>query len=171
MVRVLRLRRGRQGLIADVPKTSGTSARNGNSIWTSKAQSWMHRASVRDVRAACAVKYYYCWGSGCGQCGKRGTQLADRAVTAEVVRQWQHQALLVCRVPNLRGHDAQLIVGCESFRPSSLRRAIRRTVNKVIRFASSKQGVRILRGSNAPDQEEVSDWIQWAQNCRAVRAA
>ena len=99
-------------------------------------------------------------------------QLADRAVSAETIQQWQHQALLVCRIPNLRGHDAQMIVGSglssaeqvAASDPSEL-------LEKVIRFASSKQGVRLLRGASVPDQDEVSDWIQWAQNCRAVRAA
>ena len=98
--------------------------------------------------------------------------LADRAVTAETVLQWQQQALLVCRVPNLRGHDAQLIVGCGLHSAEQLAASDPVDLfNKVIRFASSKQGIRILRGSAAPDQEEVVDWIQWAQNCRAVRAA
>ena len=100
------------------------------------------------------------------------SQLANRGVSAEVVQQWQHQALLVCRVPNLRGHDAQLIVGSGLTTAEQL--ASSDTVelyDRVIRFASSKQGVRILRGSNAPDQAEVTDWIQWAQNCRAVKAA
>ena len=100
------------------------------------------------------------------------TRLADRAVTTEVVRQWQDQAMFVCRVPNLRGHDAQLIVACGLSSAEELAASDATDLyNKVIRVASSKQGMRILRGSNAPDQAEVSDWIQWAQNCRAVRAA
>ena len=99
-------------------------------------------------------------------------QLTDRNVSAEVVRQWQSQALFVCRVPNLRGHDAQLIVGCDVTTAEQLAACDSAELfSKVVRFASSKPGVRILRGSNAPDQQEVSDWIQWAQNCRAVRAA
>ncbi len=99
-------------------------------------------------------------------------QLADRAVSAEIVHQWQHQALLVCRVPNLRGHDAQLIVGCGLSSAEQLAASDSSELfSKVVRLASSKQGVRILRGSSAPDLAEVSDWIQWAQNCRAVRAA
>ncbi len=100
------------------------------------------------------------------------TQLADRAVSPEIVQQWQHQALLVCRVPNLRGHDAQLIVGCGLLTAEQLSASDSTELfSKVVRFASSKHGVRILRGSSAPDMAEVSDWIQWAQNCRAVRAA
>ena len=100
------------------------------------------------------------------------SQLADRGVSADLVQQWQHQALLVCRIPNLRGHDAQLIVGCGLRTAEQLAASDAvELYNKVIRFASSKPGVRILRGSNVPDQAEVTDWIQWAQNCRAVRAA
>lgn len=100
------------------------------------------------------------------------SQLGDRSVSAETVLQWQHQALLVCRIPNLRGHDAQMIVGSgltsaeqvAASDPTEL-------LEKVIRFASGKQGVRLLRGASVPDLDEVSNWIQWAQNCRAVRAA
>ena len=99
-------------------------------------------------------------------------QLADRAISPEIVQQWQHQAMLVCRVPNLRGHDAQLIVGCGITSAEELAASESAELyTRVIRLASSKQGVRILRGSNAPNQQEVSDWIHWAQNCRTVKAA
>jgi Domain of unknown function (DUF4332) len=98
--------------------------------------------------------------------------LADRNVNAEHVEQWQQQALLVCRIPNLRGHDAQLLVG-SGFETAEQVAAADASVlfEKVVRFANSKAGVRILRGSAAPDLTEVSDWIQWSQNCRAIRAA
>ena len=100
------------------------------------------------------------------------SQLADRNVTAEVVQQWQQQALLVCRIPNLRGHDAQLLVGSGYETAEQVATADSAVLfEKVVRFASSKGGVRILRGSAAPDLAEVSDWIQWSQNCRAIRAA
>jgi len=100
------------------------------------------------------------------------SQLADRAFSKETIQQWQHQALLVCRIPNLRGHDAQMIVGSGLTSAEQVAASEpRELLDKVIRFASSKQGVRILRGANVPDLDEVSDWIQWAQNCRAVRAA
>jgi len=100
------------------------------------------------------------------------SQLADRAVSTETIQQWQHQALLVCRIPNLRGHDAQMIVGSGLMSAEQVAAsAPTELLDKVIRFASSKQGVRLLRGASVPDMKEVSDWIQWAQNCRAVRAA
>jgi hypothetical protein len=100
------------------------------------------------------------------------SQLDEKNITDLVVQDWQRQALLVCRVPNLRGHDAQLIVGVGISEAEELGNAEVETLfEKVSRFASSKAGVRILRGSDAPTREEVQEWIHWAQNCRAVRAA
>lgn len=99
-------------------------------------------------------------------------QLADKSVSADTVAQWQHQALLVCRIPNLRGHDAQLLVGSGYTTAEQVAAADPASLfDKVTRFASSKSGVRILRGSTAPDLAEVTDWVQWSQNCRAIRAA
>jgi Domain of unknown function (DUF4332) len=100
------------------------------------------------------------------------SQLGDRSVSAETVLQWQHQALLVCRIPNLRGHDAQMIVGSGLTSAEQVAASdATELLDKVVRFASGKQGVRLLRGASVPDHQEVSNWIQWAQNCRAVRAA
>ena len=98
--------------------------------------------------------------------------LAEKGVNKDVVAQWQQQAMLVCRIPNLRGTDAQLLVasGCTtaeavaSMNAASLHAAI-------TSVASSKQGQRFLRGGNAPDRQRVEHWIEWAQNSRAVRAA
>jgi hypothetical protein len=100
------------------------------------------------------------------------TQLADKNVTVETVQQWQQQALLVCRIPNLRGHDSQLLVGSGYLTAEEVAAASPQSMlDKVSRFASSKAGVRYLRGSAAPDATEVTNWIQWSQNCRAIRAA
>ncbi len=100
------------------------------------------------------------------------SKLNNRYVTAETILDWQRQAILVCRVPNLRGHDAQLIVGAGIFGAEELGACHAETMyEKIAQYASSKAGVRVLRGSDAPDREEVSNWILWAQHCRAVRAA
>jgi hypothetical protein len=99
-------------------------------------------------------------------------RLAERNVSAETIADWQKQALLVCRVPNLRGHDAQIIVGTGLSTAEELANSNSEAFyEKVIQYASSKAGVRILRGALPPDRKEVSEWIHWAQNCRAVRAA
>jgi hypothetical protein len=99
-------------------------------------------------------------------------RLAERSVSAETIADWQKQALFVCRVPNLRGHDAQIIVGTGLSTAEELANSNPEAFyEKVMQYASSKAGLRILRGATPPDRKEVSEWIHWAQNCRAIRAA
>ena len=103
-------------------------------------------------------------------------QLADkinsRRVDTDTVRAWQQQAQLVCRIPNLRGHDAQLLVACGLDSPEFVANmdadALLAQVSEV---AQSKEGQRILRGSKEPDMAEVLDWISWASSCRTLSAA
>ena len=100
------------------------------------------------------------------------SQMDIKYVTAETVADWQKQALMVCRVPNLRGHDSQILVGVGVKTPEELAACDSSTLlAKVVKYASSKSGQRVLRGSPAPDRAEVTEWIHWAQNCRAIRAA
>jgi hypothetical protein len=95
-----------------------------------------------------------------------------RRVDDETIRAWQEQATLVCRIPNLRGHDAQLLVACDLTSPEDLANMIARDVlSQVSQVAESSEGQRILRGGKQPDLEEVSDWIAWAANCRTLNAA
>jgi nucleotidyltransferase/DNA polymerase involved in DNA repair len=98
--------------------------------------------------------------------------LAEKGVNKDVVAQWQQQAMLVCRIPNLRGTDAQLLVasGCTTAEAVATMNAasLHAAITSV---ASSKQGQRFLRGGSAPDRQRVEHWIEWAQNSRAVRAA
>lgn len=99
-------------------------------------------------------------------------RLETRRVDSTVIRAWQDQAKLVCRVPNLRGHDAQLLVACKIVSPEELARAHAATLlSQVSSVAQSTEGQRILRGSQAPDLAEVNDWIKWAGNSRALNAA
>ena len=42
-------------------------------------------------------------------------QIGLRHITPQLIRDWQDQSRLVCRIPELRGHDAQILVAC-SFR-------------------------------------------------------
>lgn len=99
-------------------------------------------------------------------------KLNYKRLNAKLLRQWQHQARLVCRIPNLRGHDAQLLVGCgiieaeeiASMRPESL-------FELIGPFSDSKEGLKIIRNGKKPDMEEITDWIRFAQNNRSLRAA
>jgi hypothetical protein len=100
------------------------------------------------------------------------SQLNLSRISSTEIEQWQQQATLVCRVPNLRGHDAQLLVAANVVsaeqlslcNPSDL-------LASVSEIANSKFGQRILRNSKAPDLAEVTDWINWSKSSRIIRAA
>ena len=100
------------------------------------------------------------------------TKLNYKRITASVIREWQHQARLVCRIPNLRGHDAQLLVGCDITEPETLATMQPQSLlNVILPFAESKEGIRIIRNGKKPDLAEINDWIAWAAEMRSIQAA
>ena len=99
-------------------------------------------------------------------------KLNYKRITADVIRQWQHQARLVCRVPNLRGHDSQLLVACGIVEPEDLADRRAEQLFSIIQpFSESKEGLKIIRGGKLPDLAEITDWINWAQQTRSLQAA
>jgi predicted flap endonuclease-1-like 5' DNA nuclease len=99
-------------------------------------------------------------------------KLNYKRITADTIRQWQHQARLNCRVPNLRGHDVQLLVGIEITEPEELATMQpQNLLEKVSPFAESKEGLKIIRSGKKPDLAEITDWITWAAKNRSIQAA
>lgn len=99
-------------------------------------------------------------------------RMNNRRVDADAVRAWQLQAQLVCRIPNLRGHDAQMLVACQITSPEELAGSqASQVLSDTLAFAQSSEGQRILRGSKEPDMDEVTDWISWANSSRSLNAA
>lgn len=99
-------------------------------------------------------------------------QLDHRRVDADTVLQWQQQTTLVCCIPMLRGHDAQLLVAADIVTPEDLAGWDAEELFQIIDpIARSKEGKRILRGGNLPDLEEVTDWVNFAQYNRELQAA
>lgn len=99
-------------------------------------------------------------------------ELDHRRVDEEVVRQWQQQAILVCRVPMLRGHDAQLLVAAGVTSPEAVAEFDPESLFAEIEpLVETRRGRRILRGGKAPDRAEVSDWIRYAGHNRELMAA
>jgi predicted flap endonuclease-1-like 5' DNA nuclease len=93
-------------------------------------------------------------------------------VDKSTVRQWQQQAALVCQVPMLRGHDAQLLVAAGITEPSRLATCEASWLLKQIEpVASSREGKTILRGGKHPDLAEMREWISNAQRHRELVAA
>ena len=94
-----------------------------------------------------------------------------RRITPEFIRDWQLQTTLVCRIPNLRGHDAQILVACEIPTAELLAKMEPETLlAQVQQFVTTAEGKRVLRSAKAPDLAEVTSWIRWAQRARAVGA-
>lgn len=99
-------------------------------------------------------------------------QLDLRRVETSTVQAWQAQARLMCRVPNLRGHDVQLLVACGLTSPEELAgMEAAELLAQVQEIARSPRGELILRGSPEPEIDEVSSWLEWVGHCRSLNAA
>ena len=99
-------------------------------------------------------------------------KLDYKRISEKIIRVWQHQARLVCRIPNLRGHDSQLLVACGITEPETLATMQPQALYEIIGpFAETKEGQKIIRNGKKPDLEEVSNWITWASNFRSLQAA
>jgi energy-coupling factor transporter ATP-binding protein EcfA2 len=100
------------------------------------------------------------------------TRINYRRITGPLIRSWQQQTALVCRVPNLRGHDAQLLIACDVPGPEQLAKLEPQTLlAQVTELLSTPDGKRILRNAKAPDLKEVAAWIRWAQHARQLQLA
>ena len=99
-------------------------------------------------------------------------KLDYKRISEKIIRVWQHQARLVCRIPNLRGHDSQLLVACGITEPETLATMQPQALYEIVApFAETKEGQKIIRNGKNPDLEEVSNWITWASNFRSLQAA
>jgi len=99
-------------------------------------------------------------------------RLANRHFDADVIRDWQRQARLMCEVPLLRGGDAQLLTACGIADRALLSQQVAdELAGKLKAFAATPAGERILRGGKAPQKAEVAQWIAHAQGSRQQAAA
>jgi len=99
-------------------------------------------------------------------------KLDHRRITPKVILQWQQQSRMMCQIPELRGHDAQILVACGITTPEGLASQSAASLLSVVEpFSSSKEGERIIRNGRKPDLAEVTEWVQWAANARSFKAA
>ncbi len=100
------------------------------------------------------------------------SKIENRRISANTVRQWQQQAALVCQVPELRGHDAQLLVACDVSEAAELaNQDADRLFAKIDKFVETKAGMRVLRNGSRPTADEVRQWVRYAKQYRQLRAA
>ncbi len=91
-------------------------------------------------------------------------KLNMKHIDPPMLRSWQQQARLVCEVPGLRGHDAQILVACHV--PDALTLGTEDTddlLSRTLTFVKTPSGERILRDGKPPDRDEVQRWIASAQ--------
>lgn len=99
-------------------------------------------------------------------------RLKNKRMSSKLIGQWQQQTELVCRVPRLRGHDAQILVAVGVTDAEQLAAMDPQDLWALVEpFSKSAAGQRIIRNSTAPDFEEVFNWIEWAGQARALKAA
>ncbi len=99
-------------------------------------------------------------------------KLHHRRVDADVVRRWQSVATLLCRVPELHGHEARLLVNVGVTTPEALaEQEAEQLLAEIEPLASSREGRRILRGKPTPGLEQVHDWIASAARNPTRQAA
>lgn len=92
-----------------------------------------------------------------------------RHITVDTVRDWQAQSALVMSVPNLRGTHAQLIVGAGFRDAENLAAAAPDDLcARVLAFAASREGQRVLRDGAPPDLEAITAWGAAARHERAA---
>ncbi len=99
-------------------------------------------------------------------------EIDARHITAQVIRDWQDQAQLVCRIPEIRGHDAQILVACGYRDPLDVSTAPANDIlSAALDFANTREGQRVIRSGKVPDEKEVADWQSWAEHARELKAA
>ena len=93
-------------------------------------------------------------------------------ITPDVVRHWQIQARLACQIPGIFGHDAQIMAACGFDSPEEVASADPETLLSLVQeFEKTKEAQFIIRDNKPPDLEEVSRWIEWAQQSRQLKSA
>lgn len=95
--------------------------------------------------------------------------LDDRRIDAETIADWQAQSQLMIDVPGLRGGHAQLLVGAGLRTRASLAAADEQDLSaKVLAYAASTEGRRILRDGDPPDVSRIVGWLGSARMGKAA---
>ena len=132
-------------------------------VWIGRDQRYSEKLATPDITVADLIE---------GDPEIIADRLDRHYINGGIVRQWQEQARLVCCIPQIRGHDAQILVGVgvtDTDRLASM--AADDLIALVDGFMETKAGERILRGGCPPDRDEVTSWIQWAGQSRQLKAA
>lgn len=92
------------------------------------------------------------------------SRLADKRFSAAEITSWQHLSRLVMDLPGLRGTHAQLLAGAGYVSAQTVAEAEDDDlVQRVVDFAISPAGSRILRDGASPDRAQILAWLAMAR--------
>jgi len=99
------------------------------------------------------------------------TKIDTRHISAQVIRDWQAQALLACTVPGLKSREAQALVACgvQDVRDLAEMDAVE-LCDGVARWGLSEEGQRAWGNAPAPTEDDVATWIERARRSIQERA-
>ena len=98
---------------------------------------------------------------------EKQAQINMRHISAQVIRDWQAQALLACTVPGMRSREAQALVACGVRTAEELKaRDAAELCEDIAEWGLSDEGQRAWGAAPAPTPDDVATWI-----ARAERAA
>lgn len=102
---------------------------------------------------------------------EEGEQKIDvRHISAQVIRDWQAQALLACTVPGLKSREAQALVACGIQDVEDLAQSdATHLCEGVAQWGLSDEGQRAWGTAPAPNGDDVATWIERAK--RAMQEA
>ncbi len=88
------------------------------------------------------------------------------------LRSWQDQSRLMCSVPELSAHAAQVLTGAGIYDAEMLRDAeADELLNSIEDFLGSSEGQRFARTGPTPDRAAVVEWIDRASRPRSLNRA
>lgn len=97
-------------------------------------------------------------------------EIGARHISAQVIRDWQAQALLACTVPGLKSREAQALVACDVRDAQQLAASdAAHLCEEIAQWGLSEDGARAWGSAAAPTPDDVATWIERAK--RGGRAA
>ncbi|MEM7783750.1 MAG: DUF4332 domain-containing protein, partial [Planctomycetota bacterium] len=95
-------------------------------------------------------------------------QLNTPHITADSIQTWKTQTRLACQIPNIYGHDAQIMVGCGFETPAEVAACdVESILQLVDEYGKTKESEFVMRGK-IPDHREITNWIAWSQKARKI---
>jgi hypothetical protein len=99
-------------------------------------------------------------------------QIDARHISAQVIRDWQSQALLACTVPGLKSREAQALVACGVRDVNDLAEMDAEDLGDgVARWGLSEVGQRAWGSAPAPNADDVATWVARAKRALQTGAA